>query len=312
MTKLQEVVKQVADIVTAPGVEQAIGDYRPDGKCCVGARLAGALGAAVQGDENVWASGRRAFAEAVGGNHAHVDLLLREAGAGPHPFGPGAWPDPPPEDKRTSVEYVWDNLLEVEELPTFIGVDFGTMGFRHLNCEGSDFTRANLEACYISYGQFQKCSFVNANLPHAYGRGAVMTGANFHGAILTSSEFAECSMDGADFRRVASAFARYDTCDMVGVNFHLANLRNAKFSFCDMKCADFTYADVTGAEFDHVDFRGAIFPRSPEMQFMHTGMRHCKFNKDCTIPEYTPGYTLVTEGDGETTEELWRYDGDTW
>ncbi len=42
--KVQQMVRAVRDAVTAPDVDQKVGDWRDDGRCCVGARLAHALG----------------------------------------------------------------------------------------------------------------------------------------------------------------------------------------------------------------------------------------------------------------------------
>ena len=73
---IKTAVENVRDIVCLPDVDQTKGIWQDDGKCCVGARLAHALNEK-SGD---FLKGIDAFAKTIGGNRAHVILMLREAG----------------------------------------------------------------------------------------------------------------------------------------------------------------------------------------------------------------------------------------
>ena len=135
MKPVPAAIRKVYKTVTAPGLDQSQAQWRADGKCCAGARMAHALGVA-SGD---FLEGADAWAKEMGGNRAHAILMLRHAGAAYDPFGPEDWPLKPLE--------VWANLSSEEDLPDLRGANL-----RDVDLRNADFTGANLEWADLSGG----------------------------------------------------------------------------------------------------------------------------------------------------------------
>ena len=165
MKQVPAAIRKVHRAVTAPGIDQAHGQWREDGRCCAGARMARALGVA----SGNYLDGADAWAREMGGNRAHVILLLRQAGAGPDPLGPEQWPLSPRE--------VWANLSGEEELPLLAGADLRGADLRMADLRNADFTGADLRGADMS----------GADL-----RGACLDGANLDQAIFSETT----KMDG--------------------------------------------------------------------------------------------------------------------
>ena len=72
--------------------DQEEGSFYEGEPCCVGAKLAGAFDVA-KGLWDDYEAGILAFAEQLGGNKAHVLVMLRDAGAGNDPFSTEPWPN---------------------------------------------------------------------------------------------------------------------------------------------------------------------------------------------------------------------------
>ena len=161
MKQVPTAIRKVYPAVIAPGINQANGQWRDDGRCCVGARLAHALGV----ETGNFLDGADAWARELGGNRVHVILMLRRAGAGREPLGPEEWHHSPRE--------VWANLSEEEELPLLAGADL----------LGSDLRAADLRG---------------ADLRNAVLREADLTGANLAGANLAGADLREACLDGAN------------------------------------------------------------------------------------------------------------------
>ena len=160
MKKVPTAIRKVYQAVTAPGIIQSEGQWREDGRCCAGARMAHALGV----ETGVFLDGADAWAREMGGNRAHVILLLRQAGAGRDPFGPEEWPVCPRQ--------VWARLSEEEDLPVLAGADLQWADLRGADLRDADLTGANLKG---------------ADLTDADLRGACLEGANLDQVIFSET-----------------------------------------------------------------------------------------------------------------------------
>ena len=116
---IREFAELTKDAVVAGEWNQAEGTPRlgqeGGGPCCVGAKLAlfmwkKGLMVHESSVNNLWyphgISGAR---ELLGCSLAQLEALLAQAGAGSAPFTANPWPN----DRET----VWNNLMEIEELP---------------------------------------------------------------------------------------------------------------------------------------------------------------------------------------------------
>ena len=152
MNQVPAAIRTVYRAVTAPGVDQSNGQWQEDGRCCVGARLAHTLGV----ETGNFLDGVDAWAREMGGNRAHVILLLRRAGAGRDALGADEWPDSPRE--------VWANLSEEEELPALAGADLRGADLRGADLRNSDLTRANLAGADLTAADLRGACLDGANL----------------------------------------------------------------------------------------------------------------------------------------------------
>lgn len=198
--RMHKIIAETRPVTLLP-INQMYGKYQgDDDPCCIGARLAGFFSTNKQSKSGRYSyiDGIDAFAKKLGGNRAHVLLMLRESGAGKNPISDETWPIPPVE--------VWDNMaVKFEKLPSLVGTDFKQANFARANLDGSDMRGANL---YEIDGQ--QASFVNANLKGAnlmcsrlVGanlRGANLEGANLRGAIFKDVDFTGANCKDADFR----------------------------------------------------------------------------------------------------------------
>ena len=167
MEQVPAAIRKVYRAVTAPGITQSQGQWQEDGRCCAGSRMAHALGVA----SGNFLDGADAWAREMGGNRAHVVLMLRQAGAGWDPLGPEEWPKSPRE--------VWAKLSDEEELPLLAGADLRGTDLRGADLRNGDFTGASL---------------AGADLTGADLRGACLEGAN-----LEQVTFNETTMVDGEF-----------------------------------------------------------------------------------------------------------------
>ena len=120
-------------------IDQANEVYTYEKPCCVESHLAHLLQA-----HRVRMAGVDALARQFYGNRAHLILMLRECGAGYHPFGPDPWPTPPAE--------VFQQLAEIETLPSLVGADLTEADLYMADLHKTDLTQAqpdrgNSELC---------------------------------------------------------------------------------------------------------------------------------------------------------------------
>ena len=152
MKQVPAAIRKVYPAVRAPGIVQSNGQWQTDGRCCVGARMAHALGV----DTGNFLDGADAWARDMGGNRAHVIVMLKRAGAGPDPLGPKEWPRSPRD--------VWARLSEVEELPTLVAADLRWADLRGADLAGADLTGANLKGADLTSADLRGVCLDGANL----------------------------------------------------------------------------------------------------------------------------------------------------
>ena len=75
-----------------------------------------------------------AWGRMMNANRAHLVIMLREAGAGHDPFGDAEWSSTPTQ--------VWENLAQVEQLPTLNGADLSRVDFKWADLTGVNLTGA--------------------------------------------------------------------------------------------------------------------------------------------------------------------------
>ena len=148
--KITEAAQRVAPVVNLPGINQAVRLWNDDGGCC------------------------------VGGNRAHLILMLRQAGAGANSFGFARWPSP--------VAAVWERLSRMERLPEL----------RKANLSGANLTETNLTAVLMSQVNLAKAFLTESHLDNADLSGtnlsnADLSGANLYRANLTGTNLMTCA-----------------------------------------------------------------------------------------------------------------------
>ena len=182
---IKEAFEQTAEVVCNGPWDQSVGHWDPDKPCCVGARLVGALSALdldstdklFPEGEGSFLQGVDTFAKLIGGNRAHVILMLREAGAGRNPLSEDSWP--------CTREEVWARAAWTEALPDLAGADLSY----------ADPYRANLADANLSGADFTGANLSGADLYRADLYRAHLKGANLKGANLTGGESDRCVSD---------------------------------------------------------------------------------------------------------------------
>ena len=194
-------------------INQSVANFNPqnpDAPCCVGARLAQFMQV-----EGGFREGTDAFAKALGGNRAHLILMLRGAGAGEHPFSEKKWDVDPIE--------IWENLSKIDFLPNLTGA----------NLTDADLYDADLREADLRRAKMTGAELTGAKMIGAYLFGAKLTGAKMIGADLTGADFSDANLTGA----------KMIGADLTGADFSDANLTGADFSD-----ANLTDANLTGAK----------------------------------------------------------------
>ena len=151
-------------------------------------------------------------------NRAHLVIMLREAGAGHDPFGNAEWSSTPTQ--------VWENLAQVQQLPTLDGADFSGLDFKWADLDGADLSNVDLSGANLRWA-----SLMDANL-----KGADLTGADLRWAELDGADLSNANLTGTDLRWTTLMDA-----DLKGVD-----LRGAMIDGTILTEADLTGANVTG------------------------------------------------------------------
>ena len=181
-------------------LDQAEGAFRPGEPCCVGARIAHALGVAAGVGED-YLKGANALARATGVSRPHMILILRQAGAPHDPFGIVRWRDP---------EAVWQRAAAIEELPDLKGADLDEVNLALADLRGLDLTGASLRAAGLDRAAAAGAVFDKADLCQATLDGADLDRASLHGADLRGASLRNASLQQADLTQAVLAGASLD------------------------------------------------------------------------------------------------------
>ena len=173
--------------ITDLPIDQLKAYYRNDETpCCVGARLAGYF----QIEGGYYLSGLDEFAKRLGGNRAHVILMLREAGAGRNPFSADEWSNTPKD--------VWRNLLKTEELPSLSGADLSETNLSSADLSRSDLTGANLSRSDLTCVNLSDAYLSDSDLSHSHLNSADLRGTDLRDADLSGSDLYNANLSNAD------------------------------------------------------------------------------------------------------------------
>ena len=163
------VIRETKYITGLPINEKMLIYENDDTPCCIGARLAGHYKT-----DNHFLSGIREFASRLGGNTAHVILMFQQSGAGKNPLGKELW--------GTSASDVWDNMLNIKELPSLINADLSDLDLSSVDFRGYDLKGTNFKGSNLFYTNFQNSNLTNANFSDV-----AFTYTNFQNANLTNT-----------------------------------------------------------------------------------------------------------------------------
>ena len=204
MNTIREMIEIVRDEVTAPGINQRIGNWNDRGDCCMGSRIAHALGLRPGAS---YLEGVDEWAQRMGLNRARVIVMLQDAGAGHNPLGPDTWPECPTA--------VWRQLEEMEEAPRLSGRDLSRLNLAGSDLRGEDIQNTLLDGCNL-----EKAVLDNADLSFSLMRGSNLrkarircvnlTGADLSMADLTGADLAKSNLRGANLDRASLAMAKLE------------------------------------------------------------------------------------------------------
>ena len=157
-------------------------------------------------------------------NRAHLVIMLREAGAGHDPFGDAEWSSTPAQ--------VWENLGQLEQLPTLNGADLSGTDFKWADLNGADLSNANLTGINFKWASLMDADLLGANLTGADLRWADLDGADLEGADLTGTDLRWTTLMGAnlsnaDLRGAIIDGTNLDEANLTGANLTGVNLHSA-------------------------------------------------------------------------------------
>ena len=170
--------------ITGLPINQSEGTYKSDDTpCCVGARLAGYF----KIESGNYLEGIDKFAKQLGGNRAHVILMLRDAGAGHNPLSYQEWINTP--------KSVWQNLLEIEEFPSLKKSSLQNIDFSGADLSRSDFSDADLRGTNLRFANLSNAVLNNANLSNADLYNANLSNANLNSTNLWGTDLSNAKFN---------------------------------------------------------------------------------------------------------------------
>ena len=176
----KQIIANTVSVMDLP-IDQSKGVYEDNNTpCCVGARLAGYFEI---GSGN-YLEGIDKFAKQLGGNRAHVILMLRDAGAGRDPISAFRWPISPKE--------VWQKLLEIEELPSLKNSILCLVNLCNSDLSNSDLSGSDLRFAKMSWTNLQNADLSDANLQNAD-----LSNSDLRGAKLIGADWKNANLNGA-------------------------------------------------------------------------------------------------------------------
>ena len=249
---IKEAFEQTAEVVCNGPWDQSVGHWDPDKPCCVGARLVGALSALDLDSTDKFSfegkgcrhyiKGIDAFAKLIGGNRAHVILMLKEAGAGHNPLSEAPWP--------SSREEVWARAARIETLPDLAGANL-----TGANLTGAYLADADLSGADLSGADLYRANLIDTSLKYANLTGADLAGANLIDADLSDADLSDADLTGAD---LSGAYLK--GANLSDTSLKYANLTGADLAGANLTGAYLTGAYLSGAYLSGAYLKGAIMP----------------------------------------------------
>lgn len=123
--------------------------------------------------------------------------------------------------------------------------------FVEANLSGAHFSQAQLPACVFTRARLEKTDFSDAALPASDFEGAIATGLKAERADLTGLRAGEwADFTGANFRGALASSSTWERGHLEEADFSDATLTRANFSAASLKKAKFHRAELTRAVFD--------------------------------------------------------------
>ena len=122
-------------------------------------------------------------------NRAHLVIMLREAGAGHDPFGNAEWSSTPTQ--------VWENLAQVQQLPTLDGADLSGVDFKWADFSNTDLSNANLTGADLRWADLKGANLTGADLRWATLMGANLKGVDLRDTMIDGTILVEADLTGA-------------------------------------------------------------------------------------------------------------------
>lgn len=140
--------------------------------------------------------------------------------------------------------------------------------------EDKIFDKVDFTVESLPVGEYEACTFKNANFLHADLSDRVFTECIFDSCDVSMAKFTRTALRNVSFRDCKLLGLRFDHCNEFLFEVHLENcmlnhssfykrkMKKAVFKHCKLMEVDFTETDLTGALFDSCDLSGAIFDQT--------------------------------------------------
>ena len=151
----------------------------------------------------------------------------------------------------------------------FTDMNFSRVDWRGVRCTGTTFIRCKFAGAKMEGATFKRCIFADDDATGS---------ADFTGASLRFSTFADCVLDGCVFERADLTGWTLRDSRAIGGKFHqaefagsatltgnalrYADLRDAKLAHCDCSRNDCEWAVLDGADFEEANLRETSFNRA--------------------------------------------------
>ena len=248
---ISEVVAKTRDTVLKGQWDQATGlipynwrnKSQDEIECCIGSKLFMYFYEDdIEGEGNVhtkFLAGIEAFAQAIGGNRAHMILMCKPFCDCNNPFGAKPW--------NVTRKQAWDRLSQIEKLPSLCGAN--------LFC--SDLMNANLSLSNMERACLDSANVIDCTLHEIRGVQSSWKRADLTGADLYKANLERASLSGVSASEAKLEEATLTHADMSYANFNITNLRYANLAYADLKYTDLTRADLSYANLAYADLFGA-------------------------------------------------------
>ena len=235
----KKVLEETLSVTMLP-IDQFVGKYTDDDTpCCIGARLAGFFQ-----KSDYYIHGLDEFAKQLGGNRLHLISILKECGAGQHPFSTHEWPVHPTQ--------VWKNMMRIETLPDLKCLNLSRSYLTEINLSDLDLNRVNLSNSNMRNMKLKDTDLSYSNLSQVHMSGVRfdnvdLSYSNIGDSNLNKSVFRDCNFSNSDLRRSDLREADLSNSNLNGANLYCAKLQGANLQNVDLSSVNIDGANLTGA-----------------------------------------------------------------